>query len=127
MKLKIEKKLNIFSLVFLSTLILGVYNSQIPVYGQNSTPEKSNLTGVAEEFSNTLNELGINASELTLKPGEHITVLIQKFSPNGTLSEFTQEFTESVEESGVVDVEEQESLKQVENFTQSAEELANLP
>lgn len=126
MKLIIEKQLNIFSLVFLSALILGVYSSQIPVYGQDSNPEKSNLTGVAEEFSNTLNELGINASELTLKPGEHITVLIQKLGPNGTLSEFTQEFTKSVEESGVLDVDALEPLKQVENITQSAKELSNL-
>ncbi|MGZ5499570.1 MAG: hypothetical protein ACXWEW_00270 [Nitrososphaeraceae archaeon] len=124
MKLIIEKQLKIFSLVFLSTLILGVYGSQIPVYGQDFNPEKSNLTVVPEQFSNLLNELGINASELTLKPGENVTVLIQKIGPNGTLSEFAQKFTESVEKSGV-DVDN--SLKQVENLTQSAKELANLP
>ncbi|MGZ5470366.1 MAG: hypothetical protein ACXWE0_01700 [Nitrososphaeraceae archaeon] len=124
MKLIIEKQLKIFSLVFLSTLILGVYGSQIPVYGQDFNPEKSNLTVVPEQFSNLLNELGINASELTLKPGENVTVLIQKIGPNGTLSEFAQKFTESVEKSGV-DVDD--SLKQVENLTQSAKELANLP
>ncbi|MGZ5489974.1 MAG: hypothetical protein ACXW0J_06790 [Nitrososphaeraceae archaeon] len=124
MKLIIEKQLKIFSLVFLSTLILGVYGSQIPVYGQDFNPEKSNLTVVPEQFSNVLNELGINASELTLKPGENVTVLIQKIGPNGTLSEFAQKFTESVEKSGV-DVDN--SLKQVENLTQSAKELANLP
>ncbi|MGZ5509330.1 MAG: hypothetical protein ACXWFC_02500 [Nitrososphaeraceae archaeon] len=124
MKLIIEKQLKIFSLVFLSTLILGVYGSQIPVYGQDFNPEKSNLTVVPEQFSNLLNELGINASELTLKPGENVTVLIQKIGPNGTLSEFAQKFTESIEKSGV-DVDN--SLKQVENLTQSAKELANLP
>ncbi|MGZ5546850.1 MAG: hypothetical protein ACXWFZ_02735 [Nitrososphaeraceae archaeon] len=124
MKLIIEKQLKIFSLVFLSTLILGVYGSQIPVYGQDFNPEKSNLTVVPEQFSNLLNELGINASELTLKPGENVTVLIQKIGPNGTLSEFAQKFTESVEKSGV-DVDN--SLKQVENLTQSAKELAKLP
>ena len=124
MKLIIEKQLKIFSLVFLSTLILGVYGSQIPVYGQDFNPEKSNLTVVPEQFSNLLNELGINASELTLKPGENVTVLIQKIGPNGTLSEFAQKFTESVEKSGV-DVDN--SLKQVENLTQSAKDLANLP
>ncbi|MGZ5485253.1 MAG: hypothetical protein ACXWFB_04995 [Nitrososphaeraceae archaeon] len=124
MKLIIEKQLKVFSLVFLSTLILGVYGSQIPVYGQDFNPEKSNLTVVPEQFSNLLNELGINASELTLKPGENVTVLIQKIGPNGTLSEFAQKFTESVEKSGV-DVDN--SLKQVENLTQSAKELANLP
>jgi hypothetical protein len=124
MKLIIEKQLKIFSLVFLSTLILGVYGSQISVYGQDFNSEKSNLTVVPEQFSNVLNELGINASELTLKPGENVTVLIQKLGPNGTLSEFAQKFTESVEKSGV-DVDD--SLKQVENLTQSAKELANLP
>ena len=124
MKLIIEKQLKVFSLVFLSTLILGVYGSQIPVYGQDFNPEKSNLTVVPEQFSNVLNELGINASELTLKPGENVTVLIQKIGPNGTLSEFAQKFTESIEKSGV-DVDK--SLKQVENLTQSAKELANLP
>ena len=124
MKLIIEKQLKIFSLVFLSTLILGVYGSQISVYGQDFNSEKSNLTVVPEQFSNVLNELGINASELTLKPGENVTVLIQKIGPNGTLSEFAQKFTESVEKSGV-DVDD--SLKQVENLTQSAKELANLP
>lgn len=124
MKLIIEKQLKIFSLVFLSTLILGVYGSQISVYGQDFNSEKSNLTVVPEQFSNVLNELGINASELTLKPGENVTVLIQKIGPNGTLSEFAQKFTESVEKSGV-DVDN--SLKQVENLTQSAKELANLP
>ena len=123
MKLIIEKQLKIFSLVFLSTIILGVYGSQIPVYGQDFNPEKSNLTVVPEQFSNVLNELGINASELTLKPGENVTVLIQKIGPNGTLSEFAQKFTESIEKSGV-DVD---TLKQVENLTQSAKELANLP
>ena len=121
MKLIIEKQLKIFSLVFLSTLILGVYGSQISVYGQDFNSEKSNLTVVPEQFSNVLNELGINASELTLKPGENVTVLIQKLGPNGTLSEFAQKFTESVEKSGV-DVDD--SLKQVENLTQSAKELA---
>ena len=126
MKLTIEKQLKVFSLVFLSTLILGVYGSQIPVYGQDFNPEKSNLTEVPEQFSNVLNELGINASELTLKPGENVTVLIQKIGPNGTLSEFAQKFTESVEKSGV-DVDKLKSLKQVENLTQSAKELANLP
>ena len=124
MKLIIEKQLKVFSLVFLSTLILGVYGSQIPVYGQDFNSEKSNLTVVPEQFSNVLNELGINASELTLKPGENVTVLIQKIGPNGTLSEFAQKFTESVEKSGV-DVDN--SLKQVENLTQSAKELAKLP
>jgi hypothetical protein len=123
MKLIIEKQLKIFSLVFLSTIILGVYGSQIPVYGQDFNKEKSNLTVVPEQFSNVLNELGINASELTLKPGENVTVLIQKIGPNGTLSEFAQKFTESIEKSGV-DVD---TLKQVENLTQSAKELANLP
>ena len=126
MKLTIEKQLKVFSLVFLSTLILGVYGSQIPVYGQDFNPEKSNLTEVPEQFSNVLNELGINASELTLKPGENVTVLIQKIGPNGSLSEFAQKFTESVEKSGV-DVDKLKSLKQVENLTQSAKELANLP
>jgi len=124
MKLIIEKQFKIFSLVLLSTIILGLYGSQIPVYGQDFNSEKSNLTVVPEQFSNVLNELGINASELTLKPGENVTVLIQKLGPNGTLSEFAQKFTESVEKSGV-DVDD--SLKQVENLTQSAKELANLP
>ena len=126
MKSIIQTQLKIFSIVFLSILILGVYGSQIPVYGQNFNPEKSNLTVVPEQFSNVLNELGINASELTLKPGENVTVLIQKLGPNGTLSEFAQKFTESVEKSGV-DVDELKSLKQVEDLTQSAKDLANLP
>jgi hypothetical protein len=126
MKLISEKQLMIFSLVSLSTLILGLYGSQIPVYGQDSNLEKANLTNVPERFSNTLNELGINSSELTLKPGENVTVLIQKLQPNGTLYEFAQKFTDSVEKSGV-NVDNLKSLKQVENITQSAEDLANLP
>ena len=88
--------------------------------------EKSNLTNVPEKFSNVLNELGINSSELTLKPGESVTVLIQKLQPNGTLYEFVQKFTDSVEKSGV-NVDNLKSLKQVENITQSAKDLANLP
>ena len=126
MELIIEKQLKVLSFVFLSTLILGVYGSQVPVYGQDSNLEKSNQTIIAEQFSNKLNELGINASELTLKPGENVTVLIQKLGPNGTLSEFAQTFTDSVETLGV-DVDELKSLEQVENFTQTAKELSNLP
>ena len=126
MKFISEKQFKIFSLVLLSTIILGLYGSQIQVYGQDFNAEKSNLTNVPEKFSNVLNELGINSSELTLKPGETVTVLIQKLQPNGTLYEFAQKFTDSVEKSGV-NVDNLKSLKQVENITQSAKDLANLP
>ncbi len=126
MKFISEKQFKIFSLVLLSTIILGLYGSQIPVYGQDFNAEKSNLTNVPEKFSNVLKELGINSSELTLKPGETVTVLIQKLQPNGTLYEFAQKFTDSVEKSGV-NVDNLKSLKQVENITQSAKDLANLP
>ena len=61
-----------------------------------------------------------------MKPGESVSVLIQKLQPNGTLYEFVQQFTDSVEKSGV-NVDNLTSFKQVENITQSAEELANLP
>ena len=125
MKLIIGKQFKIFSLVFMSTLLLGVYGSQISVYGQEVKSEKSNLTAVADQFSKTLSELNINASELTLQPGENVTVFIEKFSPNGTLSEFAKKFTESVKGLGI-DVDKLKSLKQVENITQSAKELANL-
>ena len=125
MKLIIGKQIKILSLVFLSTLILGIYGSHMPVYGQDES-EKSNLTAIADKFSKTLSELNINASELTLKPGENLSVLIQKLQPNGTLSEFAQKFSESVENLGI-DVDKLKSLKQVENITQSAEELAELP
>jgi hypothetical protein len=126
MKLLSQKQLKIFSLVLLSTMILSLYGSQNPVFGQEPNLEKANLTNVPEKFSNILNELGINSSELTLKPGENVTVLIQKLQPNGTLYEFVQEFTDSVEKSGV-NVDSLKSLKQVENITQSAKDLANLP
>jgi hypothetical protein len=126
MKFINEKQLKILSLVSLSTIILGLYGSQIPVYGQDSNLEKANLTNVPQKFSNVLNELGINSSELALKPGESVSVLIQKLQPNGTLYEFVQQFTDSVEKSGVK-VDNLTSFKQVENITQSAEELANLP
>jgi hypothetical protein len=126
MKFISEKQFKISSLVLLSTIILGLYGSQIQVYGQDFNAEKSNLTNVPEKFSNILNELGINSSELTLKPGETVTVLIQKLQPNGTLYEFAQKFTDSVKKSGV-NVDNLKSLKQVENITQSAKDLANLP
>ena len=126
MKFINEKQLKIFSLVSLSTIILGLYGFQIPVYGQDSNLEKANLTNVPQKFSNVLNELGINSSELALKPGESVSVLIQKLQPNGTLYEFVQQFTDSVEKSGV-NVDNLTSFKQVENITQSAEDLANLP
>ncbi|MDX1372668.1 MAG: hypothetical protein R3321_09370, partial [Nitrososphaeraceae archaeon] len=81
---------------------------------------------VADKFSNLLDQLGINASELTLKPGENVTVLLEKFKPDGKLSEFSKKFTESVQKLGI-DVDKLKSLKQVENLTQSAKELAELP
>ena len=118
MKKRIETQLKIFLLVFLSTLLLGFYSSQIPTYGQDFNPEKLDLEDVAERFSQTLSELGINASELTLKPGEKVTVLLEKLGPNGTLSEFAQKFTQSAEKLGV-DVDSLKSLTQLRNITES--------
>ena len=108
--------MKIFLLVFLSTLLLGFYSSQIPTYGQDFNPEKLDLEDVAERFSQTLSESGINASELTLKPGEKVTVLLEKLGPNGTLSEFAQKFTQSAEKLGV-DVDSLKSLTQLRNIT----------
>ena len=116
MKKRIETQLKILSLVFLSTLLLGFYSSQIPTYGQDFNPEKLDLEDVAERFSQTLSELGINASELTLKPGEKVTVLLEKLGPNGTLSEFAQKFTQSAKNLGI-DVDSLKSLTQLRNIT----------
>ncbi|MDR4512978.1 MAG: hypothetical protein MRJ93_14885 [Nitrososphaeraceae archaeon] len=117
MKIINTKQLKIFSLVFLSSiLILGVSASQIPVSAQQFDPEKSGLRDVAQKFENLLNQLGINASELTLKPGENVTVILQKLKSDGKLAEFEQKFTESSKALGI-DVDKLKSLVQSRNLT----------